>query len=157
MLLRHCLLAQVPFCCKNRWFTRLFFLSIGHSKLYMSKGRLVAPCFVIQSKKIRKPPLHNELSHSPTPHTQFECIPSPVNISFQHIFSSVTSELWRLWRILEGLHLKEIGKVNITHQESPSLIYPHPLQPRNTRRHRFVIRGGAGQMGDRIAPSLHES
>lgn len=74
-----------------------------------------------------------------------------------YILSSVTSELWRLWWILEGLHLKEIGKVNITHQESPSLIHPHPLRPRNTRRHRFVIRGGAGQMGDRIAPSLHES
>ena len=45
------------------------------------------------------------------------------------------------------MHFKEIAKVNNTHQQSPSLIHPHPLRQGNTRRHRFVIKRGASQMG----------
>lgn len=77
----------------------------------------------------------------------FKALLKRLIISFASIKdAALACEMIALKRNRSGQHYA--STVSIT-------LHPHPLLWSNTRRLRFVIKRGAGQMEDRVAPSLH--
>lgn len=154
------------FCRTNRCFKRPFPTKIRAQELQdAGKHCPAASCGVAEQTNIRIKANDRVINFSAPPLLP----PTPPPSLFSKTNSDCSEHLYQVLLYVlprnywcdcgswNDCTLEEIARVNITHQQSPSLIHPHPLRQRNTVGHRFVIKEGAGQMGDRIAPSLHES